>query len=110
MSILLIIFSHGRTSKQVIIIPHAGAILAILGTVPAKSVRAPSVRIICMSNSAFDILLGCVTAMMRACRLVLRTSSGDVMRAAVVPLSDPHKNGIHWPVIPDDANLLFEYS
>ena len=43
---------ESQTSKQAIMIPHAGAILAIRGPSPANNAGTPSVRTICRSKGS----------------------------------------------------------
>lgn len=48
--------------------------------------------------------------MIKACRLVLRTSKGFVTRAAEVPLNAPQKKATHAPLWPLRANAFLVVS
>lgn len=54
------------TSKHAIMIPHAGAILAIRGARPAKSADVPSVRMMLDMTATVDRPLGAVSDMTMA--------------------------------------------
>jgi hypothetical protein len=87
------------TSKQAIIIPHAGAIFVIRGTSPAYSAETPSLRTISFKTVkvpaapeppiALDIRSDCFR--------VLSTSKGEVKSAAKVPLVAPLANDTPAP-------------
>ena len=97
------------TSKQAIMIPHAGAIFVIRGTMPAYSVEIPSVRTISKSKGIDeDALLE--ADMSIACLRVLRTSNGEVSSAAVVPLIAPLANATPAPWCPRFSNVCLHDS
>ena len=86
------IFNGRHTSKHAIIMPHAGAIFAILGITPAYNAATPSVLTISFSTAAVpaeDPDPPSAPVMSSACLRVFRTSKGEVRSAAVVPLSAP---------------------
>ena len=71
-------------------IPHAGTIFAILGTIPVNCAFGPSITSNCGVRMAQDAALDII----RACLHVFITSNGDVMRAVVHPLK-PLKSATH---------------
>ena len=77
-----------HTSKHAIMIPQAGAIFVIRGTMPAYSADMPSLRRISAVSARLDVVV-VVADISIACLRVLRTSKGDVNSAAVVPLRAP---------------------
>jgi hypothetical protein len=99
-----------QTSKHEIIIPHAGAILAMRGNIPANRVAGPSVRNIRSNSVVVDVIFAVDGDMRRAWRLVLRTSNGDVARAAVVPLMEPLMKATHAPENPCWRNIFLQLS
>jgi hypothetical protein len=102
-----------HTSKDAIMIPQAGAIFAIRGPIPANKADAPSVLMILASSGKLaaevraEITVG---LMSNACRLVLSTSKGDVINAAVVPLTAPLINATHAPRLPCLSKTFFQPS
>ena len=98
------------TSKQEIMRPHAGAILTIRGVMPAYSAAGPSVLITCKSRGIVLGMGALVGDRRRACRRVLRTSNGDVSRAADVPLMAPLKKETQTPLYPLLEKFLFHAS
>lgn len=85
-------------SKHAIMIPQAGAILAVRGHTPANNAAMPSVRTMRKQSDIVPLAWeGIVPAMSNACLLVLRTSKGDVSREAVVPLMAPQANATYAP-------------
>jgi hypothetical protein len=104
---------QGRTSKHDIIIPQAGAIFAVRGKIPANNADIPSVRTICASSGKLAVevcIEAAVEVITNACRLVLSTSKGDVINAALVPLTAPLRNATHAPPIPRRLNTFFQPS
>ena len=81
-------------SYAAIIIPQAGATLAVLGTTPANNAFHPSVLTMCVNKGI--VLAGCARAAgeqvlegVKTCRLVFNTSKGEVTREAAVPDKAP---------------------
>lgn len=103
-------FQLELTSKHAIIMPQAGAIFAIRGMVPAKRAEAPSVRIMPSRKGIEEVTWPEEGAIIRAWRRVLRTSKGEVMRAAEVPLTAPQIKATHAPSRPRRLNSLFQAS
>jgi hypothetical protein len=99
-----------RTSKHAIIIPQAGAILTIRGNIPANKAEAPSVRTIRSRKGKLDDMWEPEDDITIACRLVLRTSKGEVISAAVVPLTAPLINATQAPSRPRWAKAFFQDS
>jgi len=84
-------------------IPQAGAIFAVRGKIPANSADAPSVLTILANSGKLAVEFrteAAVELMTNACRLVLSTSKGDVINAALVPLTAPLTNATHAPRLP----------
>lgn len=99
------------TSKHAIMMPQAGAILAVRGNIPANKALVPSVRSIRKQSGMVAVSLGeSVPDISNACRLVFRTSKGDVMRDAVVPLMAPLANATYAPDWPRDSKNRFQAS
>ena|ERR1700722_1141231 len=99
-----------HTSKQEIMIPHAGIIFAILGAIPVNSAFGPSMRTICTSNGIVGMARDIAPDIIRACLRVFITSNGDVMRAAVHPLIAPLKNATCTPAWPWSEKRCFQVS
>jgi hypothetical protein len=102
-----------RTSKHDIMIPQAGAIFAVLGSIPANNADTPSVRTIFANSGKLAVEVrteAAVEVITRACRLVLSTSKGDVINAAVVPLTAPLINATHAPLLPRRSSTFFQLS
>lgn len=97
------------TSKQAIMIPHAGAIFTVRGSAPAYSAAIPSVLTICIMSGNVELDPG-APDIDTACLRVLSTSNGDVSRAAVVPLITPLANATCGPLRPSRANIFFHVS
>lgn len=104
---------HRCTSNEAIIIPQAGAILAIRGSKPANKADGPSfLMIFRMSGIVCDaaFIEAGVEFITDACLLVLSTSKGEVTSAALIPLVAPHINAIHAPLCPRRWKKLFQLS
>jgi len=98
------IYDEGRIknlptpSKEAIMIPQAGAILAMRGMIPAKNADGPSVlKIRKRIGKVLGEMLWVDEDIIRACCRVLRTSNGDVISAAEVPLIAPLTKATHAP-------------
>lgn len=98
------------TSNDAIIIPHAGAILAIRGKMPAYNAEAPSLRITRIRRGRVFEMWVFDADMRRACRRVFSTSNGDVNRAAEIPLIAPLTKATHVPSWPRLAKDFFQFS
>jgi len=91
--------------------PQAGAILAVRGRTPANKALVPSVRIIRKHRGIVAVPPeGSVPDISNACRLVFKTSKGDVRRDAVVPLMAPLANATFAPVFPCDSKCRLQAS
>jgi hypothetical protein len=94
-------------------IPQAGAIFAVRGKIPANNADVPSVRTIFASNGKLAVevrIEAAVEVITRACLLVLSTSKGDVINAALVPLTAPLMNATHAPLFPRRSSTFFQLS
>jgi hypothetical protein len=92
-------------------IPQAGAILAVRGSIPAYKALMPSVCTIRQQSGIVAVVLeGTVPAINNACRLVFRTSKGDVITDAVIPLMAPLAKVTYPPVLPRDSKYRFQLS
>ena len=89
-------------------IPHAGAIFAILGPIPANSAFEPSVRTMCASKGKGAVFAA--VDMRNACLRVFKTSKGEVIKAAVVPLIEPLINETHALDLPRSEKACFKDS
>lgn len=99
------------TSKHAIMIPQAGAILAVRGSMPVNKALMPSVRIICTHSGIVAVVRDdIVPDIRRACRRVFRTSKGEVNNDAVVPLITPHAKAILAPFFPWLSKYRFQLS
>jgi len=98
------------TSKDAIIIPHAGAILAIRGKMPANNADGPSLRITRIRRGRVPEMWAFDADMRRACRRVFSTSNGDVNRAAEIPLIAPLTKATDVPSWPRLAKDFFQVS
>ena len=81
-----------RTSKQDIMMPHAGAILAIRGVSPAYRALTPSVLTMFLQSPMSEVVVDdppAIADITIACRRVLSVSNGETTTAAVVPLRAP---------------------
>jgi hypothetical protein len=90
-------------------IPQAGAILAMRGKMPANSAEPPSVRTIrnrkgILENGTFD------DDMTKDWRRVFKTSKGEVINAARVPLNAPLRKATEAPSCPCLAKALLHDS
>ena len=99
-----------HTSKHEIMIPQAGAILATRGVIPANNAEEPSVRMICRRRGHVLETWWFAAVITRACRRVLRTSKGDVISAAEVPLMAPLIKATQVPSWPYLENVRFHVS
>jgi hypothetical protein len=94
-------------------IPHAGAIFAVRGKIPANKADIPSVRTIFANNGKVPVdarIEPAVELMTNACRLVLSTSNGEVINAALVPLTAPLIKANHAPLLPRCSKYFFQLS
>jgi hypothetical protein len=96
-----------RTSKHEIMIPQAGAIFAVRGNIPANNAPTPSIRITRNSRGILLIVFVAGSDMTKLCLRVFKTSNGDVIIAAVVPLTAPLMNATQVPDRPRLAKALF---
>ena len=81
-------------------IPQAGAILAIRGKFPAKSAETPSLRTTFNKRGMVPETRLFDDDINSACRRVLSTSNGEVIKAASIPLEAPLTNATQVPEWP----------